>query len=473
MSLNVVLYDFFNKRKNSTKTPVSGDIHERFACLLKDASSILHPVMSFNLPNTDDYNPRRYNYAYITEYSRYYFVIDWTWSDGLWWAEMEVDVLASWKQQIFSSSGYVVRAADTSIMNPSISDSLFPATFDISHDHETVLLFDANANSLKTGTIVMGVTDGGEFSRGGISYFCGKQSDFTELYQFMFSSTDWLNGANITDISNDLLKCLIDPAQYIKSMMWFPFDFSSISEEGGDAITVGWWNTDIHLMYAKSTIQKDYLVYRPRHPQGASDKSYLHYAPYTQLWCVLPCFGCVSLPAEKFKPNQKIVFSLYVDTVTGAGSVYIHSENVGVAEGIMLKGQVGVPLALSAMTSDILGAASTVTNAMANGTNSLAAATIGLVGGIADAAKLLSPDVTVLGGNGNISEYAVKGMLNGDFKKIVPTNYEDVGAPACTTKVLGTIQGFIQVMDIEIDYPCFSQEKDIIRDYMTKGFFIE
>lgn len=471
MAFTVTAYINFQKKKNSTKTPPSGSSYQTYESVMKDNCSILFPVLSFNFPGGATFNPHQYNYFYIGTFNRYYFTVDWHWSEGLWWAELSVDVMASWKTNIYASYQYVIRSGNSAIIDVSIPDSVYPATFNMSTEHDTVRLY--GATNMKGGTYVMGIADGGEFSRGGITYWCGTQNDFSSLFKFLYGTTNWIGGASIDDISNDLLKCLVDPGQYIKSMMWFPFGMNVVSEEGGDAVGAGWWQTDVHLMYTHSTLSVNTSATRHYHPQATSSNSYLNYYPYTTMEVYIPGFGKVPLPPEKFSPGKDIIFDLNVDTVTGTGTLYVHQANLGYAEGIVLKGQVGITVAVTTMVSDILGAASTITNAAANGTNSLAAATIGIVGGVADAAKLLSPDVTVTGGNGNCSEYAVSGLITTRFKKIVSTDGNHMGFPVCASKLLGSTTGYTLVADADIDFPCYDQEKDMIRDYMQGGFYIE
>lgn len=472
MAFSVTAYKNFRKAKNSTKTPSEGSSHDTFSCVLKESSPILSPVLAFDFPGGASYNPVAYNYFYIGAFGRYYFIVDWSFSGGLWWAELTVDVMASWKSDIYADRQYVVRSANTAIQNVAIVDNAYPATYDIDVRHDQLSLYEAT--NMKGGVYVMGIADGKRFSRGGITYYCGTQSDFSQLFKFLYGTTDWLGGPNITDISNDLLKCLIDPGQYIKSLMWFPFGMSLMSEEGGDAVGAGWWETDVHLMYTHSTVEKSATATRHYHPQGPNAKSYLNYAPYTAMEVYVPGFGKVPLPPEKFAPGHNVKFNLNVDTVTGTGTLFVHQENLGYAEGIVLKGQIGITVAVTTFVSDMLGAVSSVGNTIGNiGMGNIVSGAIGTISGIADAAKQLSPDVTVVGGNGNCSEYKVPGLMNTRFKKLVAFDGAHLGYPVCQTVTLGSYAGFTVVADPDINYNCYDSEKDIIANYMKGGFYIE
>ena len=69
---------FYNhaKRSNSTKLPTGGT---EIACVLKDECSVTSPVLELK---TDGYPT--YNYAYISDFDRYYYVSDWKFNRGVW-----------------------------------------------------------------------------------------------------------------------------------------------------------------------------------------------------------------------------------------------------------------------------------------------------------------------------------------------------------------------------------------------------
>ena len=111
----------FKKKENSTLQPTIN--FQPFSGTLRESCSIINPSIGFDLgQNTTPVA----NYAYIPTFSRYYFIENWTWERGIWWAEMAVDVLASWRSDIGSSSNYVLRAAAAS--NGYVEDSYYPMT---------------------------------------------------------------------------------------------------------------------------------------------------------------------------------------------------------------------------------------------------------------------------------------------------------------------------------------------------------
>lgn len=67
-----------------------------FSGTLREETSVISPVILMELEN-----PSGYNYAYIPEFGRYYFISDMvSVRKGLWRISMKVDVLESFKNYI-------------------------------------------------------------------------------------------------------------------------------------------------------------------------------------------------------------------------------------------------------------------------------------------------------------------------------------------------------------------------------------
>lgn len=72
----------------SNETVISGS--------LKEETSVINPVIIF-----EHNNPTSFNYAYIPDFNRYYFISNFTAvRTGLWRVSMRVDVLESFKDAI-------------------------------------------------------------------------------------------------------------------------------------------------------------------------------------------------------------------------------------------------------------------------------------------------------------------------------------------------------------------------------------
>ena len=83
---------------NSEKNKLSKSLSNMnvFSGTLKDETSITTPVITMAIEN-----PTGFNYAYIPEFGRYYFIRDMvSIRTGLWRISMQVDVLQSFKNEI-------------------------------------------------------------------------------------------------------------------------------------------------------------------------------------------------------------------------------------------------------------------------------------------------------------------------------------------------------------------------------------
>ena len=92
-----------NKRNNSTKRPSgSGDSYN---CYLKDSTSVVDPSVIMEYRDHTSYYD--YNYAYIPDFDRYYYISDIISSGKTWELTLVTDVLATYKDEIGNSNMYV------------------------------------------------------------------------------------------------------------------------------------------------------------------------------------------------------------------------------------------------------------------------------------------------------------------------------------------------------------------------------
>lgn len=114
--MNVKFYTF-SKRVNSTARPTGGT---DYTVILKEPSSVISPRLDLIWTGTG--SPTAFNYAYIGDFGRYYWVTNWEYQNRKWTASLSVDVLASWKTEIGNSAKYVLRSAADS--DPNIIDKI-------------------------------------------------------------------------------------------------------------------------------------------------------------------------------------------------------------------------------------------------------------------------------------------------------------------------------------------------------------
>ena len=89
---------------------------------LREGSSVVDPIILFEL----DENPTLFNYAYIPQFNRSYFITDWVIErTGLWRATMHCDVLTSFWDKGLSLSTCVVGRNEYQRQDDLVDDQMY------------------------------------------------------------------------------------------------------------------------------------------------------------------------------------------------------------------------------------------------------------------------------------------------------------------------------------------------------------
>lgn len=92
--MDIKLYKNHSEKNKITKT-LTGEVE--YTGTLRDETSVINPTVLIHATNLS-----LYNYAYIPEFHRYYFIRDVvSVRNGLWRVSMSVDVLMSFKDDIY------------------------------------------------------------------------------------------------------------------------------------------------------------------------------------------------------------------------------------------------------------------------------------------------------------------------------------------------------------------------------------
>ena len=136
MALSVTLYNSASPVEKIGKTLTAGGT---YSCNLKDTTSILNPVL---IIRTSDavYN---YNYLYISEFQRYYFINDIkSVNNNVWEISAHVDVLETYKTAILANNAVIKR--QEKLYNLYLDDPEFHV---LNYERIQTLKFPANAFS--------------------------------------------------------------------------------------------------------------------------------------------------------------------------------------------------------------------------------------------------------------------------------------------------------------------------------------
>ena len=475
MGFEVKLYSF-SKRENSTAQPSGGTT---YIGNLKSPSGILNPTIEFDFGGG---SPANLNYAYVYQFSqRYYFIREWTWEAGLWTAHMEVDVLASYKTQIGNSTLYVLRASREA--DGTITDTLYPADTtctvrDISKgnvwqtDQPTQFVIGVVTNNPSYGSLAYYAVDIGV-----LSGICRNLLLPAGGGGILPNSLTWQG------VSQDMITSLIDPIQYIKTCVFIPTllgNFTNITDNVG--INIYSWVTGFSgaRINKGCTVDKELNFSIPDHPQTSRGR-YLNSSPFTQMTLTIPPFGCITLDPSITCNSNNVKALIRVDPITGKG-VLVLSCVVGGETIIMnrVESQVGVPIALSQVTRDYIGAitntahaAGSVLGAIGGGAAGVGSAIAGAASGIGNAVESITPRAQTIGTTGSYASNKGYARLNAQFFHQVTDDNPHNGRPLCKMRTLGDLGGYQMIQDGDVSTNGTSEEDAKIRAYLEGGYYYE
>lgn len=468
---NVTFYSF-SKRYNSTKRPASG-AGTAYNCRVLDGTAIINPKIVLDLGLTFD--PSGYNYAYIPNFDRYYHIREWTFDRGLWIAALTVDVLATYKSQIGDANLYVLRASND--YDGTIIDNKYPTKTGCTFNKTTI-------NSPYTGgeSFILGATSKlGLF--GSVAYFVSPRSDITKVCDYLIDDTvTESNGFSWNDASQALQLSLVDPIQYIKSCIWLPFtndDFVTIPLLSG--VQIFKWNipdTGSSKRILVPTISKNYTFSIPKHPDTSARGNYVNCAPYTIATLSFPPFGVIEIDTSVLCNASTLNVNLTVDGITGKGFLTLK------ANGIVLnrvEAQIGMPVQLSQVTRDYIGAAqsvlggvnSIVGGAAFGGPVGIAGAITGGLSAIGNAAQALAPRSNTVGGGGTMSHLRGDFELDFQFFRPVADDLAQNGRPLCQKRLPKNLGGYMLIQDGDVATPGTQAENEQIQTLLESGFYYE
>ena len=498
----------FSKKKNSTARPSSNPTI--YVCTLKEGCSVVSPTIGLDLGRLT--SPSSYNYAYISDFSRYYYIKDWYWEQGLWWANLSVDVLASHKSDILASRAYVLRASKT--YDGNIIDTFYPAkpsfTQNVSmwSDNNTPGPWKA---AITNGVYVVGIINDDSNSVGAVSYYVFTPQQFATFKYILLHDANWTDiESSNPDIGINLYKSLFNPFQYIVSVKWFPINIDNLSGNVSSLteLNFGWWNIPVIACYrltlfSWATVKT--LEFTP-HPLAATRGNYLNSAPYSKYILYLAPFGEIELDSSLFSiakyTNNKgsLLCEIIVDVVTGDATIKCTvsgtSSNVEVTRlSTMLAVNINVAQIYSENNIDkmvetgsngIIQMGKTFANAVTNTIDAIIGGTdfsktehdissLSVEAGfVTDALSIGTVHLSQLGSNGSLAQFGLPNMLVSRHADIVDDDVSDFGRPLCQDNVLSAFSpGYVQTLNAHIISDCYGGELTAINTYMDGGVYLE
>lgn len=510
MSMTVKFWTF-GKRDNATSVPSTNPIQTYNNVLLKDNCSVVNPAIKLNVPMTT--RVYDWNYCYIQEFSRYYYVTDWMWQDALWIAELQVDVLASFKFEIGQQNLYILRsyqdASGNALYDGNIVDSTYPCTAEAAtYTAYAVTNPFAGLYANNDGTYIVGIVSK---NAAGVKYYAFNFAGFRILCTQLFNySSGWLN-IDPTEISEDLQKALVNPFQYVVSAFYLPVPVSwFVNNNIGTATTsidFGWWSVTVssggRVLNAGTLYSFTTQLSIPRHPVSSTRGMYLNLSPYSVYTLRYYPFGTFDIDTEAICNWNTLDLYTDIDVCTGKAllTIAVNGRSNPIRS---VESNVSVPIPTAAVNVDYMNLGSKSTAVMAGasaigmltsgegkwyeniyekGKNFVANLRAGNTGAIASSAKSAASNILssamaskataeITGQQGSYTLFDTQNVtLSGRFLPIAAEDYTHRGRPLCQNRTINTLKGFVMCADADINIPCTDREKSAIQAYLEGGFY--
>lgn len=457
--VHLKLYSF-SKKRNSTKVP-SSSAGTSYTGVIVEPTSVLDPIVK--LEGITAYN---YNYVYIQEFSRYYFVNDWHTENGFWFINLTIDVLASHKSTIGSSTQYIERSASN--VNEYIVDTLFPSSGTITKS--VVEVNEGLQSFVQTGIFVLNISGSSGSTLG--PYAC----DWTTFKNFVSEMTlkydDDTFFGNIADgIRNSIWK----PFDHIGSVIWFPADYidltgitpqnrlylGNIYIESSSTRPMSFYHLTLPSLWTSSSFNI------PKHPQAATYGKYMNLKPYSQYIYRDSIFGDIEIDPLKIINTTTATVGKITDPTTGL-------QVLTLPDGQSRVGQVGVLIPMENNSLNLGGILTSISGTVASAFAGGPAAAIASSAGIISAADSTLQTTTSTSQSGSTALVWMPIVIDCYFWNSVGHDAANLGRAYCQTGQISTFSGYLKCNNSHIEGGLLSSaEIDMIQSLMDSGFYYE
>lgn len=457
--MHIVAYSF-DKRKNSTSRPTGAGSGTALDGVLKEPCSITSPRLMLLAWH------REYNYVYIEEFNRYYFVEDVTYlSNTRVMVQLQVDVLASYRPAILTTNAYVIRA--TKAFNVQIPDTFYPT---LSGTWQTIE--QAEFVPLGNPAFILGCIGGGGAGSitGAVTYYIVSETDLANLMTNVFDPERYTE-----ELSDTVVKTFFNPTQYITTCMYCPF----LSASGGsDEITLGWWDTGVKGTKIGPRLVLDAITLSiPR--TDDNDDHYINYAPWSKYRLYIPFVGFLDIEPSQLRGNASISITSQVDTATGELMCWIKGNNGRVIATARGNACATIPIAQTVTSVGLNSQGAMTLGGMVGQAvgNALGGSFGDVVSDIGSALMANATQFSINGTMGTISErfFETDIMLILDASRQVDTDLLKFGSPLCETRELSDLQGgYVKCLDAHFaNTVVLDTERAEIESYLNGGVYLE
>ena len=456
--MNIILYDGFSKRKNSTKRPSGGSSVD---VKLKENTSIENPSFILSTPISGA------TYVHVPEWGEYYFVTDCVnLNAGQCELKCECDPMANLKDAIAGTSAFILY--DTS-SNTEIPDSRLATKTTPTLKQNSKSFF---GNFSLQGSII--VTIAGEEQCQ--SYVLASPVSMHYLIPNAKAQIESLFPAKGADINDTFFDTFIagvvqiissgNLGSNIQDIRWIPFTVTGSGTV--EIIKNGQYDTGVGadpISQGATRVVTDTVTISI--PWQFTD--WRNAEPYTQVYVKIPFVGLVNIPASSLKGKSSLQLFTSLDKITG-----------DIAMELTCDGKVIGTYGASTAAKIAIGNSS---QNIGNIFNSLiqavgAAGRLDIGGVITNAANMYTPLTMTVGGVSSAASVGLGGMLEVytvcHDTTVDPSSVSGaIGTPAMERKTLGSLSGYIQCQNASVNANCRASEREVVDGYLNSGFFFE
>lgn len=440
--MEVTLYNF-SKRENSTLRPSEGG--NVIECFLKENTSKFTPSFVFTLDSM--------SFTYLKWGSNYYYINDIVSTEnGVWQVDCEIDVLATWKEQIKNTSAFV--RYSSSVYNTDIPD-----------------LRLSTKKNITTKSVSNRINWGGDTYQGYCISYIGEPNlhPYTHLQdsglvalQKKIQQSEY--SEFLSDPQNGLEKVLTDCASCITACRFIPY---LVPSGGTDEIVLGGgYHTGISGNRVSRTLTGSVTLSIPWIFSDFRNRS-----QYTTFVLYLPGYGNVPINADNLNGYDNLDIQASFDTVTADLTYYIPILNA------KFDCNVGADVQISTTTQGnliggFIGLGQTIGSALSG--NNLST----VYGAFNTITSLLETTPSSVGSNGGLSSLNAQGNLvltaYSHDTTINPYSQLTVqGFPLNAVTSLSTLTGYIECTNASVNCNAPQNLKDKINSYMNGGMYLE
>lgn len=459
--MDIVLYST-NKKNNSTLIPSDGTTVN--TVVLKNGCSVLRPVLLLESIRNFFTNPC----TEIKMQDKYYFVTGVrSVRQDLWEISCEIDVLASYKNEILSNTCFIEFDETENLVIP---DTRLPL--------KAPVVRTGNIISMKSimregGTFLLGVT-----GKGSVNTFAFNQMDTIE--SILDSVNDWAdawyNGVDFED-SLGVIDALVRTGKQlitqgsavdnIRSCIWIPWAINGVAVK--DVVLGNYETGYTGYSVTRRTVSHTFTVKIPWQFNDWRNKS-----PYTSIYLYIPYVGFMHYSADELYGSTSLTITFSIDQITGSITAVVKSGEyiVGTYGG---NSGITIPIGMSNVNA-MQTVGSVVSSGFAALQNNWGGA---LSDGLGAVQTMLQPLNTTIGSFGNGSgasqpESIACYVYTHDIPDS-PSSYSGtIGSPAYVVKKLSSLSGFVKTgnASVSVDGASYT-ERNMINALLNGGVFIE